>query len=155
MWIKKHVFLFAAMLCGVLVCFTAGFVGFTLNNCSPLKIIEGDMKIRLPDSATVEQFTTYQDNGYDHFYAKVSFDAADTDELKKEIAGNYSDGGDAAPESVEGAAWWNLKTDALLASYKRFTSGEVHIFGATLLTRESNVYICEGTNGRRYLYACY
>jgi hypothetical protein len=91
---------------------------------SPQAVLESRFGITLPPDAVLDNYTYREQEN--HFYAKITTNAADIDGLAKQLAANF---GDPVPDMLiqtpdfsQDCPWWDMNTAEVAAVYHKLES---------------------------------
>lgn len=121
---------FFLIIVGVLIMGTIIAIYF-VQHSRPQNVIENKLKIELPSSAIITNYTYYKDGGY--FNAKILFETQNISTLKDQL--NSHLGGISKqkhPEHINfknTCGWWDLEKQNIVESYNTFVSGEKKCLG--------------------------
>lgn len=150
---KKHIFIAI----GVIILVGTMVIFYFVQQSRPQNVIENKLKIELPSSSKILNYTYYRNGGY--FKAKISVEMQSIDALKEQL--NNLLGGISKqkyPEHINfknTCGWWDLDKQDIVVSYNTFVSGEKKWFGYSPKSRDVWAFISKDKEGQYYFYISY
>ena len=121
-----------------------------------LELIKKDIKLDLPSSAKVTNFSYYKDSG--SFEAKIYLDEQNINEVKKKL-NNYFGGELTKPYDMwhfeNTCSWWDLKEKNVNVSYRTIVGERNGSDADPSYTRNVWAFITKDDQGKHYLYISY
>lgn len=152
--LKEKKYIFIAI--GVLILIGTVSIYF-IQKSRPQNVIENKLKIKLPSSAKVTNYTYYKDGGY--FNSKISVEIQSINALKEQLNSQF--GGISKqkyPEHINfnnTCGWWDLDKQSIVESFNTFVSGEKKWFVSSPKSHEIWAFISKNKEGQYYLYISY
>lgn len=151
---KKYIIIAISII--ILICII--IVIFYILKDKPIDVIEKTLKIKLPASARIVNYSYYNDG--DYFDAKILITEQSINDLKKQL---YSFFGGIIPdidsitmpnfENV--SSWWDLNREDIEVCYRNAISGKKKWFKSSPRFHDLWAFISKNKNGQFYLYISY
>jgi hypothetical protein len=118
----------------------------------PIDMIENRIKIKLPSSAKIENFTYYKED--DNFKAKISISNESIVNIKSQLNEFFkgtapSELTNTLPHFKNTCPWWDLDKNSIEEYYRIAVDGKV------VQTYTVWAFISKDKNGQHYLYIVY
>ncbi len=122
-------------------------------------VIESNLKIKLPSTSKIVNYTHYNDGGY--FDAKISVENQSVNDLKEQL-NVFFHGKTASAQELDNmlsfentCSWWDLKKENIEVGYHTFVGSEKKLFISSPKTHEVWAFISKDKEDKYYLYISY